>query len=258
MTIRSRTVDHAPALASLLLGSPDPQRLRDWYQRAFGATSNQFGFLNLGGFGVLPDQRADVAAQNDEPGRFVLNLDVPDAKAAVAQVDRAGTRWITPLEQRDAGWFATFTDPDGNYLQVIQLNESMDREMRESNRADWQNTKPYSGIALTDVTAARTFYQDVLGLEVTEHYGLLAIWLDATTQVLGYPKPNHVPATHTVLNLPVDDIDDAVDSLVDCGVAMLHYDGMGQDEKGIARAGGPLIAWFTDPSGNILSVLQES
>jgi predicted enzyme related to lactoylglutathione lyase len=258
MTISSRTVDHAPALASLLLGSPDPQRLRDWYQQAFGATSNQFGFLDLGGFGVMPDQRADVAAENGEPGRFVLNLDVPDAKAAVAQVERAGTSWITPLEQRDAGWFATFTDPDGNYLQLIQLNESMDRDMRDANRADWQNTKPFSGIALTDVATAKTFYQDVLGLEVTEQHGSLAIWLDANTQVFGYPKPNHVPATHTVLNFPVDDIDDAVDSLVGHGVTMLRYDGMKQDEKCIMRAGGPLIAWFTDPSGNILSVLQES
>ena len=256
MTISSRTVDSTPSLGSLLLGSQDPTRLRDWYLEAFGVAADQFGFIGLGGFGVLPDRREDVAAANPEPGRFVLNLDVPDAEAAVERVERAGTTWIAPHEQREAGAFATFTDPDGNYLQVIQLNEDMQQQMLAARSAT-PNPKPFSGIAVDDIAAAKEFYSTVLGLDVTEQNGMLALWLDATTSVLAYPKAGHVPAQHTVLNFPVDDIDQAVEDLTAAGVQIIRYPGMPQDDKGVMREGGPFIAWFTDPAGNVLSVLQE-
>jgi len=257
MTMSSRTVDSTPSLGSLLLGSRDPSRLRDWYLEAFGVSADQFGFVGLGGVGVLPDQRADVAAANPEPGRFVLNLDVPDVEAAVERVERAGTTWIAPLEQREAGAFATFTDPDGNYLQVIQLNEQMREQMLAEARKAPPSGKAFSGIAVDDIAAAKEFYSTILGLDVTEQNGMLELWLDATTSVLAYPKPDHVPAQHTVLNFPVDNIDQAVEDLTAAGVQILTYPGMPQDDKGVMRAGGPLIAWFTDPAGNILSVLQE-
>ncbi|MGI8416111.1 MAG: VOC family protein [Nakamurella sp.] len=257
MAIRSRTVDRTPSLGSLLLGSRDPSRLRDWYLEAFGVAADQFGFVGLGGFGVMPDQREDLAAANPEPGRFVLNLEVPDAQAAVERVERAGTTWIAPLEQREAGAFATFTDPDGNYLQLIQLNEQMRGQMLEETRKAAPDGKPFSGIAVNDIAAAKKFYSTVLGIDVTEQNGMLALWLDASTSVLAYPKSDHVPARHTVLNFPVDDIDQAVGDLTAAGVQMLSYPGMPQDDKGVMREGGPLIAWFTDPAGNILSVLQE-
>lgn len=119
------------------------------------------------------------------------------------------------------------------------------------------DTKAFSGFSVSDIDEARKFYADTLGLRVTEANGLLTLHLAGDRDTLVYPKANHTPATYTMLNFPVDDIDAAVDELTDRGVSILHYEGMGQDAKGINRAGGPFIAWFTDPAGNILSVLQD-
>ena len=121
----------------------------------------------------------------------------------------------------------------------------------------FQNSKAFSGFSVDDLEKARQFYGETLGLEVTEEHGLLTLHIAGGTAILVYPKPGHTPATFTVLNFPVDDIDKAVDGLAERGVRFERYDGLGQDEKGIARAEGPYIAWFTDPAGNILSVLQE-
>jgi catechol 2,3-dioxygenase-like lactoylglutathione lyase family enzyme len=120
------------------------------------------------------------------------------------------------------------------------------------------NTKAFSGFAVPDIEAARAFYADTLGIKVTEEHGLLTLDLAGGERpTLVYPKPDHAPATYTILNFPVDDIEAAVDELTSRGVEMQRYDGMEQDERGIMRAGGPYIAWFTDPAGNVLSVLQE-
>ena len=122
----------------------------------------------------------------------------------------------------------------------------------------FRNTKAFSGFAVKDVESARKFYGDVLGIEVTEEHGLLNLHLAGGRDTLAYPKADHVPATYTILNFPVPDIDAAVDELAARGVTFERYDGFGQDDKGIVRgADGPPIAWFTDPSGNILSVLEE-
>jgi catechol 2,3-dioxygenase-like lactoylglutathione lyase family enzyme len=122
------------------------------------------------------------------------------------------------------------------------------------------SSTPFSGFSVNDIDAARAFYADVLGLTVGDDHGMLAISLTDDVAVLAYPKPNHEPATYTILNLPVADIDQAVDELVSRGVTMLKYDGLPQDAKGIMRGRaaqqGPDIAWFTDPAGNTLSVLQ--
>jgi catechol 2,3-dioxygenase-like lactoylglutathione lyase family enzyme len=120
--------------------------------------------------------------------------------------------------------------------------------------------KAYSGFAVDDIAAARRFYGETLGLDVSEQSGMLDLKL-GDRSVLIYPKPNHEPATFTILNFPVADVDRAVDELSRAGVAFEHYDGDEgpiTDEKGISRdSGGPVIAWFTDPAGNILSVIQE-
>ncbi|MEU4091094.1 VOC family protein [Streptomyces sp. NPDC026673] len=123
----------------------------------------------------------------------------------------------------------------------------------------FRDTRAFSGFAVDDLHKAREFYGDVLGLDVSEeHPGLLTLTLAGGTRVLVYAKPHHTPATFTLLNFPVDDIDRAVDELAARGVAFEHYPGLDQDGKGISRAGGgPAIAWFTDPAGNVLSVLQE-
>jgi predicted enzyme related to lactoylglutathione lyase len=119
------------------------------------------------------------------------------------------------------------------------------------------NTKAFSGFAVDDIAAAKAFYGDTLGLEVSEANGLLTLHLAGDRPTLIYPRPNHTPAEYTILNFPVDDIEQAVDALTGRGVEMLRYDGFEQDERGIMRSGGPYIAWFTDPAGNVLSVLQE-
>jgi len=120
------------------------------------------------------------------------------------------------------------------------------------------NTKAFSGFSVDDLAAAKTFYGETLGLGVEEEHGLLTLHIAGDRDILVYPKPNHTPATFTILNFPVDDIDRAVDALTERGVSFQRYEGFEQDAKGIARGGeGPPIAWFTDPAGNILSVLQE-
>ena len=118
-------------------------------------------------------------------------------------------------------------------------------------------TKTFSGFSVDDLDKARHFYGDTLGVETSEQYGLLTLHLAGGRDTLVYPKPDHAPATYTILNFEVDDIDQAVDGLAARGVQFDRYDGLGQDEKGINRAGGPYIAWFRDPAGNILSVLQQ-
>jgi catechol 2,3-dioxygenase-like lactoylglutathione lyase family enzyme len=119
------------------------------------------------------------------------------------------------------------------------------------------NTKAFSGFAVDDIGAARAFYGETLGLRTSEEHGLLFLHLAGDRDTLVYPKPDHTPADYTILNFPVDDIDRAVDELEARGVRFERYDGTEQDERGIQRGGGPFIAWFKDPAGNVLSVLQE-
>ena len=119
-------------------------------------------------------------------------------------------------------------------------------------------TKPFSGFAVNDLDAAREFYGETIGLGVrtmSEH--LLGLDVGSDREILVYAKPDHTPATFTVLNFPVDDIDEAVDELAARGVRFERYEAFDQDDKGISRAG-PSIAWFKDPAGNVLSVLQEA
>jgi catechol 2,3-dioxygenase-like lactoylglutathione lyase family enzyme len=119
------------------------------------------------------------------------------------------------------------------------------------------DTKAFSGFAVDDVEKARQFYGETLGLKTSEENGLLTLHIAGDRATLVYPKPDHTPADYTILNFPVDDIDAAVDELTSRGVSFERYDGMAQDERGIMREGGPYIAWFKDPAGNVLSVLQE-
>ena len=114
----------------------------------------------------------------------------------------------------------------------------------------------FHGFSVDDIAAAQAFYAGTLGLEVSEADGMLFLHLAGGTRTLVYPKRDHVPATYTVLNFPVADVDAAVDALVVRGVTFEHYPGV-DDPKGIQRGYGPTIAWFTDPAGNVLSVIEE-
>ena len=121
----------------------------------------------------------------------------------------------------------------------------------------FHDTKAVSGFATDDTEAAKAFYAGTLGIEVTEEHGLLTLHLAGGRDTLIYPKPDFEPATYTILNFEVDDVDKSVDELASRGVQFERYEGFDQDEKGIARGMGPDIAWFKDPAGNILSVHQE-
>jgi predicted enzyme related to lactoylglutathione lyase len=121
----------------------------------------------------------------------------------------------------------------------------------------FSNTPAFSGFAVDDIEAARKFYGETLGLNVTDGpMGVLTLELAGDRPTMIYPKPDFTPATYTILNFQVEDVDAAVDDLTARGIEMERYEGFDQDEKGIARDQGPTIAWFKDPAGNILSVLS--
>jgi catechol 2,3-dioxygenase-like lactoylglutathione lyase family enzyme len=124
----------------------------------------------------------------------------------------------------------------------------------------FKDTNAFSGFSVDDTQKAKEFYSQTLGLEVSEMNGLLELHLAGGARVLIYPKPNHTPATFTILNFPVDNVEQAVDELTRRGIRFEHYDEdeLKTDEKGIFHGGGPKIAWFKDPAGNILSVLEAN
>jgi catechol 2,3-dioxygenase-like lactoylglutathione lyase family enzyme len=120
------------------------------------------------------------------------------------------------------------------------------------------NTPAFSSFAVDDIDAARSFYRDTLGLEVSDgEMGFITLHLAGDRPTMVYPKPDFTPATYTILNFQVDDVDAAVDELSARGVEFERYEGFNQDERGIARGDGPDIAWFKDPAGNILAVLAS-
>ena len=122
----------------------------------------------------------------------------------------------------------------------------------------FRTSKAFSGFSVDDLDRAREFYGETLGLEVDDDGPGLNLGIEGRTPVFVYPKRDHEPATFTILNFPVDDIERAVDDLAARGVAFERYEGteLETDERGIFRGGGPLIAWFKDPAGNVLSVIQ--
>jgi catechol 2,3-dioxygenase-like lactoylglutathione lyase family enzyme len=115
----------------------------------------------------------------------------------------------------------------------------------------------FSGFSSNDIAASKAFYGQTLGLEVTEANGMLTLQLAGGGRVIIYPKPNHEPASFTILNFPVADIEKVVDGLAAAGIQFERYEGLDQDGRGIARAYPPAIAWFKDPAGNIISVIQS-
>jgi catechol 2,3-dioxygenase-like lactoylglutathione lyase family enzyme len=121
------------------------------------------------------------------------------------------------------------------------------------------DSKAFSGFAVPDLAKAREFYADTLGLRVSgdEQDGALTLHLAGGRDVLVYIKPDHAPASYTILNFPVEDVEGTVDALTARGVRFEQYDGIEQDDKGINRGEGPLIAWFRDPAGNIFSIIEQ-
>ena len=124
----------------------------------------------------------------------------------------------------------------------------------------FKDTKAFSGFSVDDLDAAKRFYGETLGIEVTVEppHGLLKLHIAGDRPILVYPKDNHEPATFTILNFPVDDVEGTVAGLTERGVEFERYEGteLETDEQGVFRGGGPLIAWFKDPAGNVLSVIK--
>lgn len=127
-----------PSLDSMLLASTDPQRLHDWYTAAFEPSEDgkmdQYYVLKFGAFHVLIDTRDDIGDRNPEPGRVIFNFDVEDARAVAARLNDLGTTWLAELEDRDGSLFATAIDPDGNYVQIIQLSDEAKAAMAAESR----------------------------------------------------------------------------------------------------------------------------
>jgi catechol 2,3-dioxygenase-like lactoylglutathione lyase family enzyme len=124
----------------------------------------------------------------------------------------------------------------------------------------FKNSKPFSSFSTDDIQREKKFYGDTLGLRVEEDYGLLTLHPAGGSKIIIYPKPDHTPASFTVLNFPVKDVEKAVDELTNRGIRFEIYTdaSLKTDERGIFRGEGPVIAWFKDPAGNILSVVEET
>jgi predicted enzyme related to lactoylglutathione lyase len=123
------------SLDSMLLSSTDPERLRAWYSAALRpqqeANVGGYHMLKFGDFHLMIDSRSDIGAKNPEPGRIILNFDVDDARSIAGRLDELGSSWLAPLEDRDGSLFGTVVDPDGNYVQIIQLSEEHLAEMSQ-------------------------------------------------------------------------------------------------------------------------------
>ncbi len=255
-----------PSLNSLLLGSTDAARLRDWYATALDAAIDPDGFIDFGPVSVLMDERDDVAARTVEPGRVVLNYHVTDIKAHAAHLDALGVEWMAPVEYRDAGlWFGTVRDPDGNFVQLIETTP----EYWVRKRARFgQAAGPLSSASCAprlpaqDLGRARRFYADVLGLEPAEERdGGLRYECAGTTFVV-FASAGTASGGHTQIGFTVPDVEATATMLRDRG---MEWPGSGDDDLGIvdieghypsSGATGERGFWFHDSEGNLLGVGQ--
>jgi predicted enzyme related to lactoylglutathione lyase len=263
-----------PALASLLLASTDPDRLRRWYVDVLGGQVDPDGFVHFGTVAVLVDGRADVGPAVSEPGRVILNYNVTDMARTVRDLDRHGVTWVSPAEYREQGgaWFATLQDPDGNYVQLIQLTSDYWRQRRArhgTSSLHWSSLRDAAiGVRLPagDLDRARAFYAERLGLEPTEtREGALRYECGgdsfAVFQSSGAPS-----GQHTQMGFYVPDIEVAVAELRARGLVFdqVQIPGIGFRD-GIADipgnypstgAVGERAVWFHDSEGNQLGIGQ--
>lgn len=252
-----------PVLDGMLLASTDPKRLGEWYAAALAPQEDVqvevYRVMRFGGFDVVIDQRDDIGDRNPEPRRTILNFAVEDARAAAARLTEAGTTWVAELEDRDGSLFATAADPDDNLVQLIELSPEHRAEMiRSRGTGPLATSEAFGSFSVDDLVAARRFYGETLGLQVSDDGELVWLHLPGGRDVLIYPKADHQPAPFTILHFPVDDIDRAVAQLAERGVHFERFEAFPADRQGIHRSRGPSVVWFTDPAGNILAVLRSS
>jgi catechol 2,3-dioxygenase-like lactoylglutathione lyase family enzyme len=263
-----------PALTSLLLASTDPDRLRRWYVDVLGGRLDPDGFVHFGPVTVLIDGRSDVAPAASEPGRVILNYTVPDLAQVARALDERDATWVSLPEYREQGgaWFATLEDPDGNYVQLLQLTPDYWRQRRARHRAGplhWSSLRDAAvGMRLParDLSRARTFYAERLGLEpVEEREGGLRYECGGDSFVI-FQSGGASSGTHTQMGFYVPDIEVAVAELRDRGLSFDEVDvpGFGL-RNGIADipgnypstgAVGERAVWFRDSEGNLLGLGQ--
>jgi catechol 2,3-dioxygenase-like lactoylglutathione lyase family enzyme len=261
-----------PLVGSILLASTDPSRLRAWYQRAFDVLPDTDGFLRFGEVGLLIVPRDDVAASTAAPARVIINLNVTDARAAAKHLDALKVTWLAPLEYRepDGAWFGTVSDPDGNYVQIIELTPAYWSARHQ--RARQAGCEPLADAAVSarlpaqDLDRARQFYAEKLGVEPAEERpGGLRYQCGAGTFSI-FHSGGQPAGTHTQLAWQVGDLDAVVTELRRRGVAFEDVDTRGlRTTGGIAEVtgnypsdggGGERVAWFRDSEGNLLGIGQ--
>ena len=263
-----------PALSSLLLASTDPDRLRQWYVDVLGGQPDPDGFVHFGPLAVLFDGRSDVGPEVSEPGRVILNYTVTSMAQTVRDLDEHDVTWVSAAEYREQGgaWFATLLDPDGNYVQIIELTPDYWRQRRTrhgSSPLHWSSLRDAAvGVRLPagDLDRARAFYAERLGLEPTEtREGALRYECGgdsfAVFQSSGAPS-----GRHTQMGFYVPDIEVAVEELRARGLVFdeVTIPGIGF-RNGIADipgnypstgAVGERAVWFHDSEGNQLGLGQ--
>jgi catechol 2,3-dioxygenase-like lactoylglutathione lyase family enzyme len=263
-----------PVLASLLFGSAEPDRLRDWYVRVLGAEPDPDGFLHFGPVAVLIDARGDVAPAAAEPGRVILNYTVPDIAAAARELDRHGVGWVAPVEYREQGgaWFGTVRDPDGNYVQLIQLTPDYWRQRRTRHQGSplARSVLRDAGIGVRlpadDLDRARAFYAERLGLEPVESRpGGLRYACGGDSFVL-FGSAGRPSGVHTQMGFYVPDIEAAVAELRERGLVfdevempgLSSRDGIVDIPGNYPSTGslGERACWFHDSEGNLLGLAQ--
>jgi catechol 2,3-dioxygenase-like lactoylglutathione lyase family enzyme len=263
-----------PVLASLLLGSADPDRLRDWYVRVLGAEPDPDGFLHFGPVALLIDGRDDVATTAAEPGRVILNYTVPDIAAAARQLDRHEVGWVAPVEYREQGgaWFGTVQDPDGNYVQLIQLTADYWRQRRARHhgsplaRAVLRDAGIGVRLPAQDLDRAREFYADRLGLEPAESRpGGLRYACGGDSFVI-FRSAGRPSGDHSQMGFYVPDIEAAVAELRERGLVFDEVDmpGLSSRDAIVDIPGnypstgsvGERARWFHDSEGNLLGLGQ--
>jgi catechol 2,3-dioxygenase-like lactoylglutathione lyase family enzyme len=261
-----------PAIGSILLASTDPGRLRGWYERAFGVTADTDGFLRFGETDLLVDGRDDVVATAVEPARVILSLHVDDAEATARHLDAAGVTWLAPLEYREqaGAWFGTVLDPDGNYVQIIELTPAYWAGRQQRARQAGQGPLAGGGVSARlpaqDLERARRFYAEKLGLEPAETRpgGLRYQCRSGSFSI--FESAGRPSGEHTQLAWQVGDLDAVVAELRQRGVAFEEVNAGGlRTVNGIAEVtgnypsvggGGERAAWFRDSEGDLLGLGQ--
>jgi predicted enzyme related to lactoylglutathione lyase len=239
-----------PAVGSILLASTHPDRLRAWYEHAFNVRADADGFLQFGDVGVLIDGRDDVTDRNPQPVRVIINLHVNNAHATAEHLDSLGATWLAKLEYRPATglWFATVIDPDGNYVQIIEVTPAYRAaKCARTGQGILQASAVATRLPAQDLDRARRFYADKLGLHPAEERPGGLRYHCAKGGFTLFASSGRPSGEHTQMAFEVDDIEAVVEQLRGRGVVFEHVGVPGlRTTNGIAEVAGnypPRAGW---------------